>query len=616
MLLFMQELGTLKPLSFFDVDYLAFFSERFSTRSPDEQLNEDDFSFILRCFALRWQLVEDSGDHDYTLNPTPTNKVYINFAKILAPSFLNKEFFQILMPSITNNKDFNYPSLLVETQNCDNFYLGNDSKTLYRKRGLCEHLVKNDFTLSTCRDLSQLPRLTTLSIDELTRIERCKQDKGAFSIGEEQFDSFWQFMQTKVFPRLQDHGKIPLIIMPNLIYLIEQYFVLKACKGNLREHFKTFKMLASNFFGSFLQYDLHNINYLYGIQLLYRGKLVYLLDLFIAINKASIFNIDLEMESIADCLYRISPILKVDTDALLMFYANIESQKYGISSAPGSSTDIHVSLPSLPINQAHPCFNLILSLLTTEFDMFPLSRGEEISLWDNYNIVFYEAAKMYCAFTDCLVNDRYEDLLLQYASVHKELIAPCLAQQSWFSSRIKWFKYAALEKLDMLDVHWHEPEVILQCLIMYKHSNSSITGMINGFINELLHTYAQDNAELLKRFRVNILFRNFLKSLSYSEQKTLNIFLGLLDYNETKNAFLQNCNDEISRHVEQQIPLIELTNPSEQNVAGLISIYKREVGTNGYLMRISAPIVSLAEMNAATLDVPDREHLSSSPWLG
>ncbi|WP_277619306.1 hypothetical protein [Legionella norrlandica] len=315
---FISELKESKELSPSDEKFTVILLERFMLRADQDPLTSDDIQFVLKCFKERAAQIIDDDNDDYLLNPSTVNQIWVSFAHEIAP-FTGKNYLQILLPCITNQVDFNNLTPLTETAHLENFYLGYDKKTLYRKRGLCEHLLGNKLELSTCRKL-HFRKLEQVTIEELARLSRSKQQNANFSINEEKFDNFWDFLQKKVFPNLQTKGKFPLKILPQLLLLIESYY----CSKDSGADIKLFKNKVQNFFKLLYQYELADINFLYGVKIPYQEREIYLLELFISIYRAKAYDVDEELKAMAGWLYQINPALKAINKELSSFYNELK----------------------------------------------------------------------------------------------------------------------------------------------------------------------------------------------------------------------------------------------------------------------------------------------------
>lgn len=169
----------------YDKKFCDLFEKKFASKNRRKKLDADELHFITNQFEERAQKVMDT-DLDYTFNSSGINQFWISLAKDLSP-WVKQSYVKILFPSIVNVKDFNNGTPLTATENTYNFYIGFDGKTLFRKRGFCEHLIKKEYRLSTYRTVpTDLKRrlyaaterkLSAVTITELARIKRCSQKR-------------------------------------------------------------------------------------------------------------------------------------------------------------------------------------------------------------------------------------------------------------------------------------------------------------------------------------------------------------------------------------------------------------------------------------------------------
>lgn len=549
-LLFIEQLDKLAPLMPYDSSLRNSLFNRFRYQNPDKLIEHSDVEFIENCYRERSLKTLDT-ETDCLLNSDDANQLWINFAEELAV-FTQKKYYQILFPNITNAIDFNNLSRLKETARPVNFYLGHGGKTLYRKRGLCEHLIKNEFMLSTHRDLSQ-SKLSALTVEELTRLKFCTRINSHFIINDEPFTSFWDFLEKKSFPRLREKGEMPLYLLPHLLSLIEQYYKSKSAQAD----YGLFKKAAINFFDLLLTDDLVNINYFYGVRIFYQDREYYLLDFLVAINKSQRYELDDLFNSLLIWLNQISPDLKSTLPVLDSVYASLDAQG---GSCSGSSSSY--PLTSTTNDKLHQCYALIVSLLTTSFEIWPFTAGT-ISLWDRKNRVFPEAAVIYHYFLHALNQNRSEDLLTIYSEIYETYFNPApleLDLFSWFTqihSITRWYQLVGQGKLSKIDVNWYEPELLLHSLLHFKPSSRGLSSYINLFLDELVHTYSQSSNDLLKRFRVNILFIDLLKKMDRSDKTNLKILLQLYPFDEANSKFLDNC----AQHIGSRLASLSVNHP-------------------------------------------------------
>ncbi len=565
-LLFIEQLNKLSPLISCDSELSASLSNRFITQDSDKLLDPDDIEFILNCYKRRFLDTVDT-ENDCLLNAYETNQLWSGFAQDLAAD-TGKAYYQILFPPILNEADPNDQSNLAETTRPVNFYLGNDGKTLYRKRSLCEHLIKNHFKLSIYRDLpdrdstviassstdsSKTRRyLSYLTIDELTRLKFCTRVNSQFTIGDEGFDCFWDFLEKKSFPRLKEQGEMPLQLLPHLLSLIEQYYLLKSSQSD----YPVFKKAVTDFLNLFLTENWKDINHFYGEKVVYQGQEHYLLDLLITINQSNEFELDETLNAIATWLYRFNGALKSSLPILTALYTPL------VSPAPVCSSSSQDLIAVQTTNdKLHQCFALILSLLTTSFDGWSLSR-RAISLWDRRNKVFYEGAEIFKLFLPALNDNNEKALLVIYSEVLDKYFQPDSSKGSpskgsplaWLtenSNMTRWYQRVGQGELSKMNVNWHEPEILLQTLLFFKPSSEEIQPKIKIFLDHLIQTCSQVKNDLLMRFRINCLLADLIKEMGHADIANLNILLQLYDIKGARFNFLDNCTYYIRSRLEQ-----------------------------------------------------------------
>ncbi|HAT8180248.1 TPA: hypothetical protein JA361_12510, partial [Legionella pneumophila] len=495
---------------------------------------------VLQCFSERW--IADS-ESDYLLNPSGTNQIWIKFAHEME-TFTGKNYLQILLPHITNQFDFNNLTPLTETVRLENFYLGYDGRTLYRKRGLCEHLLDSQLELSTCRAL-KTKQFEAITVEELTRLYRGKHCSGEFSIDNEKFANFWDFLYKKTFPRMQLKGELPLEVMPQLLMLIESYYDLKISGSDI----KLFKAEVQKFFKILYQFELEDINFLYGVKIAYQGKEYYLLELFILINMAQSYDVDEHLKAIASWLYQFNPTLKAVNKELLPFYTELKL-KAKLESHLEKGLEIRKD------NLLYRVKTFLVSLFVTPFEFFPFS-GKTISLWDIKNVIFSEGEEIYNQFAPFLMTNKTDALISAYDKTINEHIIPCQKNKhicKWlthYQSTLDWYQLVEAGNLSKIDVFWFEPELLLHVLVHLRLNNKSLGERIVNFLDELIHTYAQNNNELLIQLRVNILFAKLLKSLDEPQKRNLILTLQLFDPVEAKSKFLTNCINYVTNRLCQ-----------------------------------------------------------------
>lgn len=606
-----KSISDYERLSNFDTKLIENMTKYFSQKETDASLSIEDIEFLLDCFKNRWFEVIDT-DADYMLNPSGVNERWVDLAKEIA-SDTEKNFVQILIPEFTNTIDFNNLSLLTETSHLEYFFLAQGNKILCRKRGLFD-LIQESGSLGTRRNIHN-NTISPLTVIELYRLKSCKQTKGEFSVANEIFVDFWDYLNKKVFSSMYTKGKIPNDFLPSLIGLIERYYELKTNKSD----FNLFKKEASKVFDLLYQCELNNVNHFYGVTLHYKGKNQYLFDLLIDIHKAQ--NYDLE-----ECWIVLSKFL-------YQFYANVNfeskelKQLDALLKLDNTSRDNN---ESRKINEKaqleHESLTMVLSLFTQSFDYAPFAN-EKINLWDKTNTVFSEAIKIMEVFTPLIEKNKIEEFHSAYSYVLKSIVKPALNDMSTYTLLTRcdttkdWLKRVEQKQLSTTGVYWFEPELMLEVLLHIKSSNQSLNKNIISFLDELIRTYAQNASVLLKKFRVNILFADFMSGLSTENKNHIFMLMNLYDFLSAKQNFIFNCVTYINNRLAQLgfIPNVytsQLFNSGRKidmqkiidldNLGLIIETYKNILNKQSedtfikdcreYLLSLSHPILTVLEI--------------------
>ncbi|MFI4918587.1 MAG: hypothetical protein ACHP65_03425 [Legionellales bacterium] len=537
-LTFIKELKCYGKLTPYDLILITMLEDCFTHGNEQVVLTASDIRFITECYRARWPEVADSDAYDYTLNPIGITQKWIEFAQEFA-LFANSTAMNLLIPVITNSRDYNNLSLLTETTRLENLYLGHDNKTLYRKRGLCEHLIATHFNLSTCREL-QTKRLSPMTVVELSRLRMCKQPNGGFSIDSEEFVSFWDFLDKKVFPHLQDKGQLPRGLLGSLSSLVDDYYTLKS-KGAA---FKFFKQAVAQFINSLYNIDLDTINFFYGIKIQHNKVESYLLEYLITLHTAKAYNIDEQLIGLRRYFIKFDKGLNKASKAVPLLHLDV------LPKAIREPADMGIQSPAL-----ERCGSLIVSLFSTRFEFYSF-MGTKISFWDQSNMVFPDASKIYSQFIPAIEANNPAEMNTIYSKVINEIVRPAQKECGFFAkaTRFKttdmWFALVDSGKLAHLGINWFRPALILDALLNANFGNHSINYKATVLLDELIHTYAQDNNELFKMIRVNILFANFMMELPpNTHQKTLLDLLRARDVERAEIIFKTNCMIYISRRL-------------------------------------------------------------------
>lgn len=534
---FIQKLQMQDKLADYDQRYLKELVSHFEHRLAGDSLNEKDITFLKGKFANRWACphIVDT-ENDYMANNAGANQCWIQLAKDLS-AYTNKSYISYLFPDIENTTDYNNFSSLTETENPLNLYLGYGGKTLYRKRALCEYLM-NDGVLKTCRSSRKAVPVT---IDELMRL-KWNYDRPAPLIIKEkednkvEFFNFWDFLQQRVFIKLQANGSMPLASLVRLFELVDFYETCKASGKNYSE----FRPLVNEFLTSLYRLDLHQVNYLYGVRITIDTKEYYLFELLIDLYRADDYTIDAQMHAIARWLYQYNSGFVIPNQKLAHLYPSAQDR---------NPSGERATVGCNPINKETAMNRvklMLISLLVEQFDIGTFG-SDRIHFWDISRTVFINGANIFNQLIPYVLSNDGDGLLAAYANVLNGKIINHLKNKGFyfilteFSSTNQWYTQVAQGELSKRGIYWFDPELMMYALPRYSGRGLELKAKIDVFLDKLVRSYTQIAKEHLIQFRVNILFNEFLHQCDPTQQKYLLLLLNLYSEVDYKSSFVRNC---------------------------------------------------------------------------
>lgn len=547
----------------------------FDNKKPQQILDATDIQVIVACYKSRWHTDKQT---DCTLNTNENNNKWIEFAKELCqflatepakpladvftkqltqdcekslPADIDKRYLYLLIPVARNSIDYNTVTVLQHKQveNPDQFYLGSDGVTLYKKQCLAELARENSFTLATRRQL-QKTTLSPVSIEELARMKLGASTE-PFIFDGFKYDNFWDFLYRKVFACLQSNNPMPQNLLPffrELVILVDLYFDLKAKNGDLRIFKEAFKAFAAEIAKRKLPY----VNYFYGMVIQDKSNREYLLEYLIDMHSVETFSIDKKLINLATWMYQVDNAFKCSRPELREIY----------TSAPAPGTILNTNIIGTPICDApaHPCWSLIVSLFVVPFSTLYFFDAS-ISFWDQLHDVQEIGASIYKKLfkyinTKNFADDYSSQIEASYESIIKDLINPAIANTDgiinyWLRQNptIIWLRHVQSKTLDKLGVYWFEPELYLAAFYKFNSQNPALNKEIKLFLDKLIHTYTQNKNDPSKRIRVNILFAKLIKEFSPEDVQRLLISLHMYKLKDAQDNFSINCVKYISRRL-------------------------------------------------------------------
>ncbi|MFT4060486.1 MAG: hypothetical protein QM652_13180 [Legionella sp.] len=578
-----------------DSQLIKSISDRFINQNLNKQLDVNDLKFLEECFKIRWDYI-CGKELDYTLHESPINNLWVQLAKQVAKE-LNVPYLKILFYNLTNDLDPRDGSKLTETVTLANFYVNDKNHQLLRKRTFVTFMEMHGFRLVTaCKPGPNELELESVSIQELSRLRRCVQVDGRFWIEENgkknPYTNFWSYLGQEIFPRLvkRNSAKMPVELLPCLLVVVESYYRMKEKKSCFSE----FSKITKSFFEQRLQETkVDDVNYLYGQTVSYFPRNLntkvtetyYLLHVFIAINDARDYELECEMEALSIFLFRYDRTLRVQRPELERVYKQqMMLSEYRKRANSYAKYDAY-----------RFCQSILVSLYITQFQP-SLFCGKKIRVWDIENNIpngLYSLRPISNLLN--LSNEPdYQELYGQIIVNFKSMIN----NKNWLTLFIRnnttsiWLK--KIENLQLSEVHgyWFEPESILAALLIFKSQKigTNTKNNLNAFIDNFLITYAHKNElPCIKQLRVNIFFSQLLSNLDYAQRRYLTVLIQILDIDNARGNFLENCRLILNRRLADQgynctnmkfVNLDEFIVPKKNDevcdVADLIKYYNNE----------------------------------------
>lgn len=520
----------------------------FELKDPDSVLSNDDLRFVEDQFAQRCAAIK-LNSFDYTLHQGEVNQLWLALAKEFCSS-VGKTYVQILYPDIKNIHDPINFNLLEKVENIDNLYLGSAGRVLYWKLGLCELLVNNlrafyksELTGSSVlatRRLRDSNESLTLTVDELARLKASPVRKIKVKIDAnksmEDFSSFWEFLNTRVFPTLNQKNDLPLSLMSYFLPLIGQYFELKETVP-----FAVFKKELNNFLNHLQRHDPDEINQFYGLHFVLDGTKYYLIDFLIDFANAKEYNLDANLKSLVNVLYCLNSGLFLKNKAVRLFY-------------PPEVLASEMMTPDT-LSQYRL---FILSVFTRYFSP---------SFWDNTSVSIFdievgvpdEIFKIYQRFHSAIAKNDENEMARVYAKVVED--AADKEETSFWASLFcmdlshfsQWLKS---EHAVGAGLQWYHPKLILHALVSFHASTSKAEVLVENFFDQIMETYCQNSSisKFAKQARINILLIKLLEQLNKQglagDSKALIQLLDICAKEDYLSPFIGNCIYSIGLRLE------------------------------------------------------------------
>ncbi len=147
--------------------------------------------------------------------------------------------------------------------------------------------------------------------------------------------------------------------------------------------------------------------------------------------------------------------------------------------------------------------------------------GESVTIWDCTNTIGHVAKNIYQIIAPMINSGNYKNARYVYAKIMDTMVGPGLNNrtESWLSWLTRptaaqyWLESIANQSLFTCKTSWVRPELILATLLPIPAVDAKAQDLLQGFIDDLVHTYAQPRNVALKEIRVNVKFTQLLQSL-------------------------------------------------------------------------------------------------------
>lgn len=207
--------------------------------------------------------------------------------------------------------------------------------------------------------------------------------------------------------------------------------------------------------------------------------------------------------------------------------------------------------------KVHPCWILIVSLLTTRFEVSALGK-RTIWIWDKTNSVGKEPGALFDLLWPSIKSNHRERVEQSYNKFIKNAVeheindAGFVERCTRYESTTTWLLQVKEETLQETQaIHWFEPEVFLGALVDFKFNHSDVGNKVTEFLDQLISTYTQRKDELQKIVRVNVLFTEMMFELCPLGRQDLLTAILTFTEKDAKAHFIKNCERYLAMRLTQ-----------------------------------------------------------------
>ncbi|MGC1181429.1 hypothetical protein [Legionella sp.] len=220
------------------------------------------------------------------------------------------------------------------------------------------------------------------------------------------------------------------------------------------------------------------------------------------------------------------------------------------------------------------CCRLLVLLFATKFEGNSL-----ITMWDRQNYIPKELSPVYQQLLP-LFNLERTNFSELYTTILNNLIIPKSNEYGFFTNgKIhQWLQKVAKGQVAELGGYWFRPDLILFALMAAYDTTQveSQKSIIDGFLDELIRTYAQEKDPFSKELRVNILFSQFLSENTVQNTDIMK-HLTSCDPEKARLNFVKNC----TSYIERRFKSLQYTPPPSTMRCFLMEVPEKEYSVRG-----------------------------------
>ena len=449
---------------------------------------------LREIYRLRWLQVQGKND-DYTRLQTGKNTQWIRLAQLLsAEGLIEENYYHFLMPTLTTGMVLGecltaYP--------LSHYILSEDARSLIYL-GHCEHHYKALGTFYNCNTVPPLPLTDT----ELGRVRYASS-------------RFHKFMDLAVDdPDIARETVIAVYdLVNNSLYPIglkDGYDYTQVQAEAADKAYQTFCIFLHTLPPAEMQKLLSQHIAFFGKNLTFKQVMEEVED----------------DKCIAVCGQFFAKMV-MDYAPHLRFSPELESKSFIHDMRKKSCQKVFSNYSAIDDAEAKRRLQILaVSLMTHPFDYS--WAGESLSFWDCSNTLSSITKNAYQILVNIVKTGDFKHARFIYASIMESVINPALVNTNFLtwltrtSVTQNWLESVKSNALFNQFNAWFHPGLLFATIVQLKFEIAPPSRrLLDSFIEEFLHTYAQSQSTSLKDVRINIKFTQLLPLLEPQTREQL-----------------------------------------------------------------------------------------------